>query len=139
MSSPPSPTAVPRLLEQNNIKVPKPNMRKEVERRTKKRIRETKPRQRASVPLQLKLDIIQFKQDNPFASLNDIKRDLHLQLDISTISKILKSKNEIIEKTKGMKKKDLKTKTKIQSGQFPVLDDALFEWFARARAQNVAG
>ena len=97
----------------------------------------TTSNKRATISFGDKLDIIEFKKQNPFCTLEDIKANLSVSASVSAISKILKQKENIKTATEGMRKDDLQKRSKNSQGYYPQLDQALVEWFVRIRARGV--
>lgn len=91
-------------------------------------------KQRKNLSLDDKINIIKRKEVD--AKLSDEKLADEFCVDRSTISGILRKKEEILKLHANATRSDLK-KTRIQAARFPSLEEALYKWFQGLRSQNI--
>ena len=93
-----------------------------------------KRKQRIPLSLEDKIAIIRKKETGINISDETLAREYNV--DRSTISNIIRKKEELLKSYSNAKTSELK-KTRIQPGRFPVLEDALYKWFQGLRSQNI--
>ena len=90
------------------------------------------PRKLVTLNHEQKYEICKYKKDNPSASLNTIstlfseKFKTSTVLKLSTLSRILKDSDNILNK-------DFATKFRERKASYPELEEALFIWFCNKR------
>jgi len=91
-------------------------------------------KQRRNLSLEDKIDIIKRKEAN--AKLSDEKLANEFGVDRSTISNILRKKEQFLQLHANANYSDLR-KTRIQEARFPSLEEALYKWFQSLCSQNI--
>ncbi|CAJ0751691.1 14408_t:CDS:2 [Entrophospora sp. SA101] len=69
-------------------------------------------------------------------NISDEALALEYNVDCSTISGIIRKKEDLLKTYSNAKTSELK-RTRIQPSRFPVLEDALYKWFQGLRSQNI--
>ncbi|CAJ0760132.1 4145_t:CDS:1, partial [Entrophospora sp. SA101] len=92
-----------------------------------------KRKQRTPLTLEDKITIIRKKANT---SISDETLAREYNVDRSTISNIIRKKEDLLNVYSSAKTSELK-KTRIQPGRFPVLEDALYKWFQGLCSQNI--
>jgi hypothetical protein len=93
-----------------------------------------KRKQRTPLSLEDKINIIKKKETGINISDEILAREYNV--DRSTISSIIRKKEDLLTTYSNAKTSELK-RTRIQPGRFPVLEDALYRWFQGLRSQNI--
>jgi hypothetical protein len=93
-----------------------------------------KRKQRTPLSLEDKINIIKKKETG--INISDEALALEYNVDRSTISGIIRKKEDLLKTYSNAKTSELK-RTRIQPSRFPVLEDALYKWFQGLRSQNI--
>ena len=89
---------------------------------------------RKPLTLEDKINIIRRKESEFKLSDNDLAKEY--DVDRSTISNILRNKDKLSQAYINATPSAIK-KTRIQTGKFPALEEALYKWFLGIRSQNI--
>ena len=95
---------------------------------------EQKRKTRKPLTLGDKINIIRRKESEFKLSDNDLAKEY--DVDRSTISSILRNKDKILQ-TYMNATPSVINKTRMQTGKFPALEEALYKWFLGIRSQNI--
>src|SRR5262245_175525 len=93
-----------------------------------------KRRGRTPITLETKAAIIRKKETNPGMSHEELARTYNL--DRSTISHILKRKEEVLREYESLPGY-LQKRTGLRSGKFHLIDEALYRLFSKLRSQHI--
>nr|CAG8516921.1 7436_t:CDS:1 [Entrophospora candida] len=88
------------------------------------------------IPLSLKDKIAIIRKKETGINISDEILSREYDVDCSTISSIIRKKEELLKSYSNAKTSELK-RTRIQPGHFPVLEDALYKWFQGLCSQNI--
>jgi hypothetical protein len=95
---------------------------------------ERKRKTRRPLTLEDKINIIRRKESEFKLSDNDLAKEY--DVDRSTISSILRNKDKLLQTYMNATPSAI-NKTRIQTGKFPALEEALYKWFLGIRSQNI--